>query len=168
VVSTPEGPAAIAEALRFNAALTFMDISSNSLDDKGMRSIGNALLSSSTSKLGALKCDEFDLPVGVKSLNLHGKRISSAAATLLAGVVRFSAALTTLDLSYNNLCLEGVKALADALRVNAVLTTLNLRSNDLGPEGGKALVEALRVNAALTSLDLSGNKIGPEGGKALA
>ena len=117
------------------------------------RRIINALLSSSTSKLGALKCDAFDLPVGVASLNLSNKRIGQAAVPLLAGVMKFNAVLTTLNLNSNDFGVEGGKALEQALRVNAVLTSLNLNDNKIGKEGGIAMAEALRVNAVLNAND---------------
>ena len=90
----PEGAKALAPALRDSPSMTFVDVSGNAIGDEGMRTIGDALLSSSTSKLGAIKCDAFDLPVGTTSLDLSGKRISSAAGTLLAGVVKGNASLT--------------------------------------------------------------------------
>ena len=60
------------------------------------RAIGNALLSSTTSKLGALKCDAFDVPLTATSLDLRGRSLGSAAATLLAGVIKFNGVLTEL------------------------------------------------------------------------
>ena len=79
-----------------SAVLTYTDVSGNDIGDEGMLAIGNALLSSTTSKLGALKCDAFDLPLTATSLDFSGSRLGSAAATLLAGVIKFSAVLTTL------------------------------------------------------------------------
>ena len=74
--------------------MTFVDLSGNLIGDEGMRTIGAALLSSATSKLGAIKCDAFGLPVGATSLDLSGKGIGSAAGTLLAGVVKGNEGLT--------------------------------------------------------------------------
>jgi hypothetical protein len=80
--------------------MTFVDVSGNAIGDEGMRTIGDALLSSTTSKLGAIKCDAFDLPIGATSLDLSGKRIGSAAGTLLAGVVKGNASLAEVRLLF--------------------------------------------------------------------
>jgi len=97
-----DGAAALAKALEVNSALTYLDVSSNSITDSGMQKIGASLLRSTTSKLGALKCDAFDLPAGAQSL--RSKTIGPAAATLLAGVLKLSQTLTTLDLSSSGIC----------------------------------------------------------------
>ena len=91
----PEGAKALAPAIRDSPSMTFVDLSGNSIGDEGMRTIGAALLSSATSKLGAIKCDAFGLPVGATSLDLSGKGIGSAAGTLLAGVVKGNASVTS-------------------------------------------------------------------------
>eukprot|EP00966_Prymnesium_polylepis_P067176 1559603-Prymnesium_polylepis.1 len=68
-------------------SLTFVDISSNSIGDAGMKYWGESLLASSTSKLSAIKCDAFEVSSGATSADLSGKGITVAAATLLAGIV---------------------------------------------------------------------------------
>ena len=68
----------------------------------------------------------------------------------------FSASLTSLDLSENNLggyydrqkmkmiyTPEGTKAIGDALLVNGSLTKIDVRWNDLGDEGKAALSKAV-------------------------
>ncbi|EOD40942.1 hypothetical protein EMIHUDRAFT_259973, partial [Emiliania huxleyi CCMP1516] len=100
----PNGAAAFARALAVNSTLSYLDVSSNSITDSGMRNIGASLLSSSASKLGALKCDAFDLPAGAQSLVVKSNPIGPAAATLLAGVLKLSQTLTTLDLSSSGIC----------------------------------------------------------------
>ena len=61
-----------------------------------MRKIGNALLSGSSSSLCALQCDAFNVPLGAASLDLSYKRLSAAAATLLAGVLKGNTTITSL------------------------------------------------------------------------
>ena len=80
------------------------------------RAVGRALLASTRAgRLDSVVCETFDLPVGAAAVNLAGKRIGSAAAVLLAGVMKFSAVLTSLDISRNGIGAEGVKAMASAL-----------------------------------------------------
>ena len=82
-----------------------------------------------TCRVGAIKCRAFAVPAGVASLDLARKKLSAGAATLLAGVLKFNAVLTELNLTYNSVGTEGAKALASSLEVNAVLTSLNLWGN---------------------------------------
>ena len=83
----------LAASLSSNDSLTFMDVSGNSIGEEGMHAIGNALLSSRTSKLGAFKCDAFDLLVGTTSLNLS-QSLGPAATIMLAGIIKFNASVT--------------------------------------------------------------------------
>ena len=48
-------------------------------------------------------------------LDLNSKGIRAHGAIVLADLIKVSSALTTLDLSWNNIGDEGVKALADVL-----------------------------------------------------
>jgi hypothetical protein len=93
---------------------------------------------------------------------------------------------------------EGIIALANAIKVVGALTSLNLSSNDLEVEGAEAVAEAIKVtycaiaivlvqfhayptcdstaavyrypqdNGAMTSLNLSANLLGAEGAKHIA
>ena len=139
-----EGATVIAEFLKVDAQLTFLDLSGKSIGEEGMRVIGIALLGVATSKLGALKCDAFDMPVGATSLNLSSEGIGPGAATLLAGVVKFTTTLTVLGLGDNKLGPEGAKAIAESLIGNTTLTKVNLRFNSLDDAAKNALREAVK------------------------
>ena len=62
-----------------------------------MFAIGNSLLSSTSSSLCALQCDAFDVPLGAANLNLSGKGLGAAAATLLAGVLKRNTTIISLE-----------------------------------------------------------------------
>jgi len=94
--------------------------------------------------------------------------LQAANTILIASDLKFMAVVTTLDLGYNSIGVEGAKAIAEALKVNAVLTELHLSNNNIGVDGAKAIAEALKVNAVVTTLDLENNNIGPEGAIAIA
>lgn len=64
--------------------------------------------------------------------------------------------LTTLNLSSNEIGIEGGKANGEALVNNSTLTTLDLRYNKIGDVGGKAIGEALAKNSTLTTLIYAG------------
>jgi Ran GTPase-activating protein (RanGAP) involved in mRNA processing and transport len=103
----------------------------------------------------------------VESLDLSGKNLGVASAIVIALLISVNGALTSLNLSHNQLCgvnfmggtytTKGITAIADALRVNGSLTSLNLSSNHFGAKGAAALAPALAAHGSLTSLDLSNN-----------
>ena len=79
---------------------------------------------------------------------------------------------TQLNLSDNNIGVEGAKPLADALRVCPSVTSLNLSKNNLTNYGRDmtgitALADALKVNGSLTRLDVSVNYLGGNGVRLL-
>ena len=150
----PEIAKPLAEYISVSASLTFMDVSGNSIGEEGMRAVGNALLSRGTSKLGAFKCDAFALPVGTTSLDLSGKRISSAAAIMLAGVIKFNASVTKVLVGGNKLGDAGATILCDALRESKVtkVQELDLSKNNINLDGAKAVVAMAAVVASLTSV----------------
>ena len=61
-----------------------------------MHAIGNALLGGAASSLCALDCDAFNVPLGAANLDLSNKRLSAAAATLLAGVIKGNTTIISL------------------------------------------------------------------------
>ena len=69
----------------------------------------------------------------VETLDLSRKNIGVASLVVIASLISVNGALTSLDLSYNQLCgldyggrgtytAEGITAIADAMRVNGALT----------------------------------------------
>jgi len=94
--------------------------------------------------------------------------LQPADAILIASDLQFMAALTELNLDWNEIGVDGAKAIAAALEVNAVLTTLCLNGNMIGDEGAVAIAAALKLGTALTSLELGGNNVGAEGAIAIA
>jgi hypothetical protein len=132
-----------------------------------------------------VELDGFALPVKklkgtdpVEMLDLSCKNLGVASAVVIASLISFNCALTSINLSENHLTsmtgngaegdMTGIKELAAALGVNGTLTSLDLSSNQLcglshfgsgtyTAEGITAIADALRVNGGLTSLDLSNN-----------
>eukprot|EP00937_MAST-01D_sp_MAST-1D-sp2_P005239 g5239.t1 len=109
-----EGAKALAAVLS-TSLLTDINISGNKIGNGGKRAIGKALLSSSTSKLQFLTCDEWSIRTDTTELSLIGKGLGSADAQLMAGVIKFNSPLTTLNLQQNNIGVEGGKAIAEVL-----------------------------------------------------
>ena len=84
-------------------------------------------------------------------------------------------ALTSLDLSGNELGPKAGRALAMALAGNEALTSLDLKCNALGVEGATEIAKSLHTNSVLASLDVSGmhnsntaHNVGEAGAVAIA
>jgi len=75
--------------------------------------------------------------------------------------------VTSINLFYNQIGVEGAKALAEALETNKTVTSISLTHNQIGDEGAKALAEALKANETVTSINLFDNRIGDEGAKMI-
>ena len=136
-----EGAAALAPALAANGGLTALDLSSNELKDEGVSAVCEAIQSNKETKLA--------------SLNFTYNAIGPVGANSVAAMVSVTGALTSLDLSNNQLCsldylgrgtftTEGITAIADALRVNGALTVTNLLGNRLDAESAKMLAEVAK------------------------
>jgi hypothetical protein len=125
---------------------------------------------------------------GCHELNLSGQNLRTSGSNALAKALKVNGALTSINLSYNQLCgiwtddygdeqgtytAKGITAIAHAMRVNGGLTSLDLSNNALcgvnvfggmqygtyTAEGITAIADALRVNGGLTVIDLSGNQL---------
>ena len=178
-----------------SAALTYMDISRSSLSYKGYYDIGASLLGSTTNKLGALKCDVFDVPPAAHSINLTRKDIGESGATpLLASLVKSSTVILRLILSSNLLGDDGAIVVSKGLKNNSTLQELDLYNNGIGvagaraiasvlssttlkrivlsrnslkDEGASAIGKSLKTNSTLETLELTQCSIGPTGGQAI-
>jgi hypothetical protein len=81
-----------------------------------------------------------------------------------------SAMLTALDISNDDIGVDGAAVVADFLRTNRTLIMLNIAGNNVGDKGVKTIVEALQANknTALAILNICGNSISNEGAEAVA
>ena len=152
--------------MRTSSTLAFVDLSAGSIDDEVMRALGTALLDAPSSSLVALRCDAFELPRGATACDLSRRQLGPAAATLLAGLLKFNGTLTDLELRDNPLGAEGVAAIARALHSNTTLASLTLAecrmcgidlfgNGRYRADGVHTLLEAVNRNQALTVIDIA-------------
>ena len=76
--------------------------------------------------------------------------------------------LEALNLSYNNIGLDGVTTLANGCKHMIELRKLDLSHNSIGPDGATALAGGFKYVTELETLDLSYNNIGSKGATRLA
>lgn len=110
----------------------------------------------------------FDKLIKQKHIDLSHKGLNDDDLDVLYKVIEESTVLEWLDLSDNNLTLDdGV--LTDAVANNATIKVLNLTNNNIGLQGIKLFADVLKKeNTTLKGLSLAGNNIGDEGAKSIA
>ncbi|EQC36939.1 hypothetical protein SDRG_05764 [Saprolegnia diclina VS20] len=93
-------------------------------------------------------------------VNLSGNEIGEAGGILLGETLAAtSCTIQDLDLSWNQICLEGATRIGRALESNTSIHNLNLSMNRFGDPGGHAIASALLHNKTLQTLDLSRNNL---------
>ena len=130
---------AIAEVLAGHQTLQLLDLSLNSLGDRGVVAIAESLTSNTV----------------LRFLGLTSVGISSEAGCALARALRNNESLEMCYLKDDNLGAETGKAFASMLTQNTTLKYLVMSYSDLEREGCKAFVSALKHNRTLTHLRLN-------------
>ncbi len=102
--------------------------------------------------------------VCVRARGAHPIRVSVSFAV---GMQHY-AYVSDLNLSRNELGVEGANKVAAFLREDTCLKSLNLDSNLLGLEGTTAVAHSLQYNQALQHLNLDKNNVGMQGAFQLA
>ena len=88
------------------------------------------------------------------SLELREEGLGPTEGIVLAELIKFSAVLTSLDLSLNELGPEGGKAIAEALKSGkSVLTKLNVELNYLGDAEKQLLRDAVKGRKGFKHLE---------------
>jgi len=132
--------------------LTKLDLSHNSICDRGTRAIA---------KLINNFCPKLEVVI------LRNNLIRVQGAKALAWALQKTETLKELDLRLNRVEDEGGQAIMVSLLQNRSLQKLCLSSNDLSETTAAAFCQLLQENRILQDVDLSGNRIGPDGGKQI-
>ncbi|CAO3568635.1 unnamed protein product [Mortierella alpina] len=170
------GAQALAEALKTNKTLTTLDLQKNQIMYNGMlaleivhKVISLNLSDNSISEKGFQALSEALKTIStVATLDLQSNSIGDYGAKALADALKTNSIVATLYLSCNSIGDDGAKALAEALKTNSTVANLGLYNNSIGDDGARALAEALKTNSTVATLDLYNNSIGDDGAKALA
>ena len=140
----------VVQALKSNSSLTSLDMRSVAGMSTLYETLAAQLLDkTSTSNLGCLRCDVFDLIESDEVLDLHEVALEPAVVRLIAGLLKRNTVLTDLNLTAADIEDTGATALATVLGSNASLTALRLAYNPMIDETAK---DALRRSAQLTLL----------------
>jgi len=148
-VSTPEGPAAIADMIKINSTLSSINLSCNGIGAKGAGDLSEAL------KINA----------SLTSVDLAYNDIGVEGASHLSEALKTNASLTSLNLYGNDIKAAGARHLAEALKTNKSLASIDLAGDPFvllcigGDEGAVHIAEMLKINRTLTSINVENNAL---------
>ena len=160
LISTPEGPKAIADAIRVSGSLTECNVRGNELDVESANVLANVATEKRVMLFG-IKHDQTEA-------DFRDKGLKPSDAVLIANDISVSGSLTSVDTRGNGIGGEGAEQLAAAvlgsasmvtfggvpikeLRADA-LATLDLSRKDLGPTESIVLAGLLPVSRSLTQV----------------
>ena len=167
----------LVEALQVNSTLTCLSIMVPFLGDQSIVSLANMLQVNKTLTTVRIDIEGFvnahtvqqlaDSLMVNKTLNylmFMGNAWDNDAVRILAGYMKRSESLSSLNLNDSDIGDAGATALAEVLRTNTTLKRMDLHKNPgIGNPSVMSLCEALKVNTTLSSLDLSGTGISDAG-----
>jgi len=104
-----------------------------------------------------------------RTVNLKGDYLGPVLGMHFAIALQTNRSALRAELPQSNLRPDVTKTAAIALGGDdhCALTSLNLSGNNVGPDAGKALAKAMKQGRGLKSVDLSWNNIGGAGAKAI-
>lgn len=141
----------VANALKRNTTLKYLDLSENRIGDEGAIAISEALKEN----------------ISLTGLKLASNRISSDGAKAIADMLTVNKSLRRLWLNSNNIGSSGAKALASALKRNKSIYDLDLRWDAIGDEGCFAIADMMKVNCSVKILRLDYNFISDNSAKVI-
>ncbi|XP_033734662.1 leucine-rich repeat-containing protein 74B-like isoform X2 [Pecten maximus] len=138
----------LTDMLLVNDNISHVDVSDNNLQSYGAQALSNMLLQNDN----------------ILSLNASGNQFNRNDALLFAQAIQFYRfSLRVLDLSHNDLEMEGGQHLGPAIATNDTIEILDISWNHLAYDGVKAVAEGLKENTSIKNLNVSWNGIGDEG-----
>ena len=164
----------VAKMLKLNKALQVLDLSENyDIGDKGVTLLADAL-----------EQNQSVVQVSFENLN-----ISNSGAHAIGKCLVVNKYIVRLNLQYNSISAEGIKAeavaksmsttahqlfctsrpfgIGESLKINSTLKELNLNGNEIGSMGAESIGDALKSNTSLEILRLVRNGIGDTGAISL-
>jgi Ran GTPase-activating protein (RanGAP) involved in mRNA processing and transport len=129
----------LAEALKVNQGLRFLDLSENDIRDSGICIIAQAL------KYNYILTD----------LSLCFNHIREEGAEVLASIIAENTTLRMLNLSYNFIGERGALAFAKALRTADGIQEIHFYWSDIGYRGLEALFETVQVTPHILKMGIA-------------
>ena len=145
--------------------LTELELCNNNIQSEGFNSLFRALQNSPIEELDCSGCgiktieiDNEHIPKHLAVLNLKNNNINADGCRRLARLLmKGGAAITSLDISHNQIDDDGVAFLVDALQSNTSLWNLNLSGNDGISTQGKISLLKLIIDISSIKATLQSN-----------
>lgn len=103
----------------------------------------------------------------LSTLDVGDCGLGDVGATQIARLLEKNNTISDLNLSANQITVEGWRAISEALKVNTKLRALSLDYNKISDEDLAVLADGFRHSTSLRSVDLEANRICDEGGRIL-
>ena len=159
----------LVEALQVNSTLTHLFTTLPFFGDQHIESLANMLqINKSLATVGIIAngfvsahsvqqlADSLMVNKTLNDLLLSGNAWGDDAVRILAGYLKMSESVSSLNLYFSDVGDAGATALAEVLRTNTTLNSLSLCKNPgISDPSVISLCEALKLNTTLSSLDLS-------------
>lgn len=175
-----EGCSSLAEALKVNTTITFINLCGNKIGDEGCLSLAMALetctsitsIDVAMNRIGDDGClslaKALETNSTITNMNLENNIIGDEGCSSLFKALDTNVALSTINLGQNSIGDEGCLSFAKSLKTNTTITAIHLNGNSIGAKGCSWLADALRTNATINTINLHYNSIGDEGISSLA
>eukprot|EP01135_Chromosphaera_perkinsii_P003160 Nk52_evm49s236 gene=Nk52_evmTU49s236 len=173
----------LGKVLHLNVYITSVDLSYNSITDRGARLLAETIKNSKTISSLNLSYNDFT-PVGgefisealqindvIQSVSLRGNKIGNKGGMSIASMLQINTTLQHLDLGLCDLDLDSIIAFATVLNYNSTLKGINLDRpllKSLQEETTVHISKMLRVNTNLEYLSLRNHGIGNFGAEQLS
>jgi Ran GTPase-activating protein (RanGAP) involved in mRNA processing and transport len=145
---TDEGASKLAEFVRENPFVKYLDVRGNMLTAAGVTALANGI----------------KINRSMRSLNLKWNCIGKGdtGTEHLCEALKGNLTIHNVDLRNNQISMQGAKYIAEMIKVNTTITHMDLSWNDFDKEGGLAILESLKRNNTLLQLELNGCRCGEE------
>ncbi|CAN7936998.1 unnamed protein product, partial [Ixodes hexagonus] len=147
----------LANLLRANTRLEYLDLRGNNLQDVGLSHLSDGI---------AQQPDQAE--VGLRTLVLWSNHISPGGMRHMSRALVTTRSLVTLNLGHNHVGDDGLHVLREALMRNKTLCNLGLQNTRITCEGAIALAKFIADSQKIARLDLRENPIGMGGLMALS
>jgi Ran GTPase-activating protein (RanGAP) involved in mRNA processing and transport len=173
------GAQLIAEGLRHNKVLTYLDVSGQQIMEKGAETLAYALVNRSsletfiigTNKLGVATSTYAEVlrasTCALKTLDMSDTGMGDMDGVKIAGGLARNDSLEVLRIERNDLSSDGGLAIGEMLLLNLNLHSLYIGRNDIGRSVG-SIVYASKLNPTLKTLSVQGNKLGVLGAESIS
>ncbi|KEG11569.1 putative leucine-rich repeat protein (LRRP) [Trypanosoma grayi] len=172
--ATDAATAELADMLRENATLEYLDLRLNTLTAVGVRNLARDGLAHNTfllslclsgNPIGSVGGDEIAKTLimhqngGLTRLDLSSCELGPTGCMRIANLISATTTLNEVNLSDNKLDDEAAVVLSRSIVNSISISMLDLSSNDIGEWGASNLIDATQLNSRMSSLVLQGNNI---------